>query len=328
LSPEGNKNDNTAFWVSYQAYNYEIMEQVAHILGFESDASNYAKKSADRKALFNTIYMDAATHKSVKSGVKAASMGPPNAAVVTAKTEKGQLVDTQASYAIPLALGVFDASNKPFAVARLVETVKRSNTDDGGVVRPPYSLMTGFIGTASISEALSANNQHAEAYRLLTQKTYPSWLYSVVNGATTIWERLNSYTVENGFGGNNSMNSFNHYSFGAVAAWMYNHSLGIQRDEKSPGFKHFYLRPVPDPTGVLTHAQGHISSMYGKISSAWSVQNEQVTYSVEVPANTSAELTLAVKRGSKIKEGSRNWSAKGDTFVQELKGGKYTFIVY
>jgi alpha-L-rhamnosidase len=328
LSPEGNKNDNTAFWVSYQAYNYEIMEQVAHILGFESDASSYAKKSADRKALFNTIYMDAATHKSVKSGVKAASMGPPNAAVVTAKTDKGQLVDTQASYAIPLALGVFDASNKPFAVARLVETVKRSNTDDGGVVRPPYSLMTGFIGTASISEALSANNQHAEAYRLLTQKTYPSWLYSVANGATTIWERLNSYTVENGFGGNNSMNSFNHYSFGAVAAWMYNHSLGIQRDEKSPGFKHFYLRPVPDPTGVLTHAQGHISSMYGKISSAWSVQNEQVTYTVEVPANTSAELTLAVKRGSKIKEGSRNWSAKGDTFVQELKGGKYTFIVY
>jgi len=124
------------------------------------------------------------------------------------------------------------------------------------------------------------------------------------------------------------MNSFNHYSFGAVAAWMYNHSLGIQRDEKSPGFKHFYLRPVPDPTGVLTHAQGHISSMYGKISSAWSVQNEQVTYTVEVPANTSAELTLAVKRGSKIKEGSRNWSAKGDTFVQQLKGGKYTFIVY
>jgi alpha-L-rhamnosidase len=227
-----------------------------------------------------------------------------------------------------LALGVFDVSNKPFAVARLVETVKRSNTDDGGVVRPPYSLMTGFIGTASISEALSANNQHAEAYRLLTQKTYPSWLYSVANGATTIWERLNSYTVENGFGGNNSMNSFNHYSFGAVAAWMYNHSLGIQRDEKSPGFKHFYLRPVPDPTGVLTHAQGHISSMYGKISSAWSVQNEQVTYTVEVPANTSAELTLAVKRGSKIKEGSRNWSAKGDTFVQQLKGGKYTFIVY
>ena len=228
---------------------------------------------------------------------------------------------------IPLALGIFDATNKPFAVARLVETVKRSNTDDGGVARPAYSLMTGFIGTASISEALSANGQHAEAYRLLTQKTYPSWLYSVANGATTIWERLNSYTVENGFGGNNSMNSFNHYSFGAVAGWMYNHSLGIQRDVNSPGFKHFYLSPIPDPTGVLTHAKGHISSMYGKISSGWSVKNGRVTYRFEVPANTSAQLTLQVKEGARITEGTRKWKANGDTFEQELASGKYVFVV-
>ena len=327
LSPEGNKNDNTAFWMSYQAYNYEIMVKVAGILGFAEDAKNYAQKAAARKALFNAIYMDASTHKTVKSGVKAATMGPPNAAAVTGKTDKGQLVDTQASYAIPLALGIFDATNKPFAVAGLVETVKRSNTDDGGVARPPYSLMTGFIGTASISEALAANGQHAEAYRLLTQKTYPSWLYSVANGATTIWERLNSYTVENGFGGNNSMNSFNHYSFGAVAAWMYNHSLGIQRDIDSPGFKHFYLRPIPDPTGVLTHAKGHISSMYGKISSGWEVKNGRVTYNFEVPANTSAQLTLPVKVGARITEGTRKWKATSDSFVQELASGKYEFIV-
>jgi alpha-L-rhamnosidase len=327
LSPEGNKNDNTAFWMSYQAYNYDIMSKVARILGFESDASNFDQKSASRKALFNTIYMDATTHKTVKSGVKTASMGPPNAAAVTAKTDKGQVVDTQASYAIPLALGIFNAANKPHAIAGLVETVKRSNTDDGGVARPGYSLMTGFIGTASISEALSANGQHTEAYRLLTQKTYPSWLYSVANGATTIWERLNSYTVENGFGGNNSMNSFNHYSFGAVAGWMYNYSLGIQRDVNSPGFKHFNLRPVPDPSGVLTYAKGHISSMYGKISSSWSVKNGRVTYHFEVPANTSAHMTLAVKSGAKMTEGSRHWIAQGDTYVQELVSGKYEFVV-
>jgi alpha-L-rhamnosidase len=89
--------------------------------------------------------------------------------------------------------------------------------------------MTGFIGTEAISEALSENGSPDLAYKLLVNKQYPSWLHSVVNGATSIWERLNSYTVENGFGGNNSMNSFNHYSFGAVAAWMYNYSLGIQR---------------------------------------------------------------------------------------------------
>ena len=193
LSPEGNKNDNTAFWMSYQAYNYEIMAKVATILGYADDAANFTQKSSERKALFNQIYIDPVSHKSVKSGIKTATMGPPNAAAANGSSDKGQLVDTQASYAIPLALGIFDAANKPHAIAGLVETVKRSNTDDGGVARPAYSLMTGFIGTASISEALSANNQHAEAYRLLTQKTYPSWLYSVANGATSIWERLNSY---------------------------------------------------------------------------------------------------------------------------------------
>ncbi|MEY4273560.1 MAG: hypothetical protein RL638_508 [Bacteroidota bacterium] len=327
LSPEGNKNDNTAFWMSYQAYNYEIMAKVATILGYADDAVNFAQKSSDRKALFNQIYIDPVSNKSVKSGIKTATMGPPNAAAANGSSDKGQLVDTQASYAIPLALGLFDATNKPYAIAGLVETVKRSNKDDGGVSRPAYSLMTGFIGTASISEALSANNQHAEAYRLLTQKTYPSWLYSVANGATTIWERLNSYTVENGFGGNNSMNSFNHYSFGAVAAWMYNHSLGIQRDEKSPGFKHFYLRPIPDPTGVLTHAKGHITSMYGKIASGWSVKGGQTIYTFEIPANTTAELRLSVKPGAKIKEGSRSWTASGESFVQGLVSGKYTFVV-
>lgn len=327
LSPEGNKNDNTAFWMSYQAYTNEIMSKVATILGYAEDAVNFTQKTSERKALFNIIYLDPVTHKSVKSGVKTATMGPPNAAAANGSSDKGQLVDTQASYAIPLALGLFDAENKPHAIAGLVETVKRSNTDDGGVARPPYSLMTGFIGTASISEALSANNQHAEAYRLLTQRTYPSWLYSVANGATTIWERLNSYTVENGFGGNNSMNSFNHYSFGAVAAWMYNHSLGIQRDEKSPGFKHFFLRPIPDPTGVLKHAKGHITSMYGKIASGWEVKGGQTIYTFEVPANTTAELRLDVKPGSKIREGKRSSTSSGDSFVQELVSGKYTFIV-
>jgi len=87
------------------------------------------------------------------------------------------------------------------------------------------------------------------------------------------------------------------------------------------------LRSVPDPTGILTYAKGHISSMYGKISSSWSVKNGRVTYSVEVPANTSAQLTLAVKQGAKITEGSHHWVAKGDAFVQELVSGKYVFVV-
>ena len=97
-----------------------------------------------------------------------------------------------------------------------------------GIIRPAYTLMTGFIGTAWISIALSNANANREAYRLLQQTAYPSWLYPVVHGATTIWERLDGYTVEKGFGGHNGMNSFNHYSFGAVGQWLIAYSLGIQ----------------------------------------------------------------------------------------------------
>jgi alpha-L-rhamnosidase len=194
--------------------------------------------------------------------------------------------------------------------------------------------MTGFIGTAWINKALCDNGFNDVAYRLLQQTSYPSWLYSVDQGATTIWERLNSYTVENGFGGNNSMNSFNHYSFGAVGAWMYNYSLGIQRDENEPGFKHFILQPTPDPTGQMTFAKGHYDSMYGRIESGWKIENGQLIYSATVPPNTTATLYLPATSEKTITESGKSTDAvKGLKFVKyengkavfELQSGKYEF---
>ncbi len=333
LSPENNKNDNTLFWMTYQTYNLKIMSKVAAFLGFKNDETTYMEQYEARKKVINQIYLDPFSHKSVKSGVRAARMGPPGAAPAPAATppvsDKGQMVDTQASYAIPLGLGIYDQKNIPFAVQNLVETVKRSNKDDEGVSRPPYSLMTGFIGTASISEALSVNGLHDVAYGLLTQKTYPSWLYSVANGASSIWERLNSYTLENGFGGNNSMNSFNHYSFGAVAAWMYTWSLGIQRDENSPGFKHFNLQPTPDPSGKITYAKGFVETVYGKISSQWKKEGNKVTYDFVIPANTSAHVRLLIPQGAKITEGGKlvKFTAKANEFQTELGSGSYHWVV-
>ena len=153
-----------------------------------------------------------------------------------------------------LAMGLFNDENVPAhgqePGGHRVSARTRTTTAS---TRPKYSLMTGFIGTAWISKALSDNGPSELAYRLLHNNQYPSWLYAIDQGATSIWERLNGYTVENGFGGNNSMNSFNHYSFGAVGQWMMAYSLGIQRDE--PGFKKFILQPEPDPTGVMTSAR-------------------------------------------------------------------------
>ena len=333
LSPEGNKNDNTLFWMAYFAYDLDIVSQMATALGKNDDATAFKNKSAEIKKAFNDIYIDKTTHRTVKSGIKTGFMGAPNESDARSKTDKGQLMDTQASYAIPLALGTFNEENKPFAIKYLNEAIERKNKDDGGVERPEYSLMTGFIGTASISQALSDNGNDAVAYRLLENKQYPSWLYSVVNGATSIWERLNSYTVENGFGGNNSMNSFNHYSFGAVAAWMYNYSLGIQRHPTKTGFQEFILKPTPDPNKAITSAKGYIHSMYGTIKSEWHTEGGKLIYKTTVPPNSTATLYLPSENVNQIMESGKpitSWkgvSEEKDRIVIPLVSGLYSFEV-
>jgi alpha-L-rhamnosidase len=333
LSPEGNKNDNTLFWMAYFAYDLEIVSKAATILGKKEEATVYHDRMEEVKKAWNDIYVDKISHRTVKSGTKTGFFGPPNEKEIAGKTDKGQLMNTQASYAIPLALGIPNESNKPYLIQYLKETIQNKSIDDNGIERPTYSLMTGFIGTSAINEALSETGNSDIAYRLLEQKTYPSWLYSVVNGATTIWERLNSYTVENGFGGNNSMNSFNHYSFGAVAAWMYNYSLGIQRDPDVAGFKKIVLKPTPDPNKKIQFGRGYYDCMYGRITSEWKFSGSSLLYNISVPANTSAKLYLPAKNIDYILEGGKsikNW--KGIQFdknqiIIELTSGNYSFKV-
>ncbi|PCJ94495.1 MAG: alpha-L-rhamnosidase [Flavobacteriaceae bacterium] len=334
LSPEGETNDNTMLWTAYHVYDLDIMIKVANILGKNEDALTFEKRYAERKAFFNATYVDPSTHKTVHTGHPGFRFGPP---LPEDKRKKaGDFIDNQASYAIPLSLNVFSEEHNEHAAQHLANAIARKNTDDGGTERPEYSLMTGFIGTASVSDALSKNNYHAHAYRLLQQEQYPSWLYPVVNGATTIWERLNSYTVEEGFGGNNSMNSFNHYSFGAVASWMYNYSLGIQRDPSSPAFKKFVLKPTPDPDGVMTWAKGHYDSMYGTIRSEWKIEEDGVSYQITVPENTSATLYLKAASAKKILENGKKITKTKDIHLlttengyirMEIPSGDYHFKV-
>lgn len=337
LSPEGNKNDNTLIWEAYYVFDLETMSKMAEILGIEEDTKLFRQKQNERKAFFNKTYVNAESGKTVKSGFMAQRMGPPGAnAPDNYQSQAGQLLNTQVSYAVPLALGTFDKEKNGLAAKNLFLMVEQKTTDDLGMVRPEYSLMTGFIGTAWISKALSDNGYNDASYRLLQQTTYPSWLYSVEQGATSIWERLNSYTLENGFGGNNSMNSFNHYSFGAVGAWMMNYSLGIERDWKEPGFKHFILQPTPDPTGQMTFARGYYDSMYGRIESEWKLENKKLNYRATVPANTTAMLYLPASSEKEITESGRVVAkAKGVKFVKqengktvfELQSGSYQFSI-
>lgn len=334
LSPEGYKNEDTMLWAAYHLRDLEILAETAQLLGKTNDVKIFKEQFERRKKFLNETYVDATTGKTLHLGNQSMRFGPPLPPERIKKA--GDLVDTQASYAIPLNFNLFSKENKHRAVANLTAAIQRSNEDELGIARPAYSLMTGFIGTASLNHALSENGQDEVAYRLLQQTTYPSWLYPVVNGATTIWERLNSYTVENGFGGNNSMNSFNHYSFGAVSAWLYNYSLGIQRDVTAPGFKHFILQPTPDPTKEMTFAKGYYDSMYGRIESEWKWVEDGWLYSVTVPANTTATLSLksnSVKNitvnGKKIKkvDGVNYKGTKAQYILLDLVSGNYTFRI-
>lgn len=321
LSPEGRKNDNTLLFSAYYIFNLNIMARVAQVVGKDDDAASYVELHKERIAHFNETYLDPVSHKTIHSAYRSSG-----------SEKEINYMDTQVSYAVPLALGAFNNENAPHAARRLVETIQRQNRDDGGVLRPEYSLMTGFIGTAWISKALSDYGYSDVAYGLLQQETYPSWLYPVNQGATSIWERLNSYTHENGFGGNNSMNSFNHYSFGAVGQWMIAYSLGIERDE--PGFKSFILQPEPDPTGKMEWAGGYYDSMYGRINSSWKVHNGILTYKATVPANTTATLHLPTSSAETVKEGDGPaGKAEGVRFlkfengkaVYGLEPGDYSF---
>jgi alpha-L-rhamnosidase len=159
-------------------------------------------------------------------------------------------------------------------------------TDD---VQARGHLSTGFIGVGYLNPALSASGHSDLAYKLLLTDTYPSWLFPVKEGATTIWERWDGYTPDRGFQAS-SMNSFNHYSLGAVGKWLYSGMAGIEADEEHPGFKHFTLDPQISPT--FTSLKVTLNSPYGVIASSWKIDNGQVSYDATVPPNTSASLIL------------------------------------
>ena len=188
-----------------------------------------------------------------------------------------------AATALPLMCGIYSSENEPFARKYLSEACRKTD----------YTMTTGFMGTAPLLPALSEGGDFETAYRMFEQTAYPSWLYPVINGATSIWERWNSYTIENGFSGQNKMNSFNHYSLGGVGTWMMEFQAGIHRDGTT-GFKRFILQPAAG--GHFTYLKSAYDSVYGTIRSSWTAEDGVLTsYETVVPANTSATLYLPVK---------------------------------
>ena len=279
LGPQNGQLDNSSIWDAYYIFDLQIMVETARVLGRSEDEALYSRRLSERKQEFVSRYLDPATGRFIASEY--------------ARGRSGQPIHIQSSYVLPLAFGIIDDDAlRAKVVGNLAQTLLRPGTTDNGINCPPYSLMTGFITTAWISKALSDNGRSDLAYRLLQQTSYPSWLYPVTQGATSIWERLDSYTKERGFGGNNSMNSFNHYSFGAVGQWLMAYSLGIDRDPSAPGFKHFILHPEADPTGQMTWAEGWYDTPYGRIESSWKRSGGKVEYTFTIPDGCTATLRI------------------------------------
>lgn len=206
----------------------------------------------------------------------------------------------------------------------------------GRITANGNKLSTGFIGTGIINQTLSEYGMSDLAYALLLQHECPSWLYSVDQGATTIWERWNSYTRDGGFSKNIEMNSFNHYAYGAVGEWMYRHMAGIAPDWETPGFKHILLKPDFDSESRITNVNAVFGSNYGPVTVRWRTsEGGGYLYNVTVPANTTATLTLPsppegkglFEGGSAASEaeGITDYCDNGQQAVMALGSGSYSF---
>jgi alpha-L-rhamnosidase len=279
---------------AYFAYSTALVARIAEVLGKSADAAKYQDLERRIKDAFNKAYVSA----------------------------DGRIRgDTQACYVMALKMDLLPEALRPKAADYLVQDIQRRGNH----------LSTGFIGTAYLNPVLSANGKTDTAYELLLQDTFPGWLFSIKQGATTIWERWDGWTPEKGFQ-DPGMNSFNHYSFGAVDQWMYGTIGGIRDDVMHPGYEHFVI--APEPGGGLTHARATYKSIRGEIVSDWKLDDGVFTLEITVPANSTATVTVPTADAAAVTEsGKPARNAEGVTFLSASNGrasyrvgsGRYTF---
>ncbi len=202
-------------------------------------------------------------------------------------TFKNEILNTMQTPALfALKNQVVEGEAKAKMIARLRENFKQHDN----------CLQTGFLGTSILMPTLTENGMADIAYELLFQRKNPSWLYSVDNGATTIWERWNSYMVDKGMGPS-GMNSFNHYAYGCVCEWIWETAAGIASDPAQPGFKHIIMKPIPDKR--LGHISAEYNSAAGLIKSAWKYEGDTWTWEFTIPEGATATVTLPGETESK-----------------------------
>ena len=280
---------------AFYAYSTSLVVKAAQVLGRAEDVENYSSLHENIIDAFRKEFV----------------------------TPNGRLaVPTQTAHVLALMFNLVEEKDRKRVIDTLVEYIKKNECH----------LTTGFVGTPYLCHVLSQNGYSDVAYKLLMQTDYPSWLYQVVKGATTIWEHWDGIKPDGSFW-SPDMNSFNHYAYGSIGDWLYRVVAGINIDPEKPGYKHIYINPVFG--GDLTFARAEHQSMYGKIRSGWKIGDDgKIQVSIVVPHNTTATVVLPGARLDLVREGGKGldqaegileYDAVDNGVMLRISSGEYLF---
>lgn len=287
--------NNELIATAFFAYCASLMHKIARVLGRQSDAEMYGQLFDKIKAAFNAEFVT------------------PNGRVGAG---------SQTAYVLALHFDLLPEKLRPLAAQRLADEVRKAD----------YHLTTGFVGTPYLCHVLTRFGYLDLAYELLNQESYPSWLYPVRKGATTIWERWDGIKPDGSFQ-DAGMNSFNHYAYGAIGDWLYRVVAGIEVDPDQPGYKHVLIQPRPG--GGLTHVRASLRSPYGYLAVAWQLTADDFRLQVTLPPNSRATVSIPASRLAEVTESGKRLrhapglhaaKVKGDRVVVEIGSGHFEFI--
>ena len=270
------------------AYDAYLMGDIAEVLGHTDDANKYRALYGQVKDVFQARFLKGGSQTDAAKASRpdlsqADAISRGNLEVIDYGPVTSEVFDTelftptQTAYVLALHFGLLPDALQPLAADELVADIERRD----------LHLSTGFVGAPYLPHVLSAHGKTETAFKLLEQTSWPSWVYSVTQGATTIWERWDGWTEERGFQ-DAAMNSFNHYAYGSIGAWLYQNVAGLEPG--LPGYKHILIKPQPG--GSLTWVHASLASPYGQIAVSWHLEGETLRLEVTVPPNTTATLVL------------------------------------
>jgi len=295
----------TAYW----AYDAKLLSEIAAELGLDDDAVKYKQLYSDVRAAFQREFVAEDGRVYPVGGDKVEAQGFD----ASGTDRKQGIGETQTNYVLALYMDLLPKELRAKAVDHLVRKIEECG----------WHLSTGFIGVRHLCPVLSEAGRNDVAYRLLLNDTFPSWGYSIKQGATTIWERWDGWTEDKGFQ-DPGMNSFNHYSLGSVGEWLYRYVAGIELDWNETAFKRFIIKPYTDTR--LDYVKATYNSIHGPIGSAWKRSGDAFALNVEIPANTSAEIHVPVTGDAKVMEsGNVAGESEGLSFVRR-EGGYEIYV--